>query len=153
MKIAIFREGRRNFHQGVLYNQRMKPSLILLKQTFTIHRLNPDAKIPEPAMSSPFFAITRTEDELSIVLPEKVEIQSQASEPGWVCFKVEGPLDFSLIGILAGITRVLAGASLSVFAASTYETDYILVKREQARAASDALTSAGYNIIKEANIS
>lgn len=124
----------------------MTLTLTLLQETFTIHRLDPDAKIPEPALSSPFFAITRTEDELSIVLPESIDIHSQTSEPGWACFKVEGPLDFGLVGILAGITGVLAETRLPVFAASTYETDYILVKQKQAEAASDALASAGYII-------
>lgn len=122
----------------------MKLSLTLLPETFTLHRLQPDAEIPAVALSNPFCAITRTDDELSIVLPESMEIQSDQSDAGWSCFKVEGPLDFGLIGILAGIATVLAEAKIPVFAISTFDTDYILVKQEQVEAAKEALVSAGY---------
>ena len=121
-------------------------TLTLLNQTFTIHRLSPVADVPVAALNSFFFAMARTNDELSILLPEMVEIQSDRSDTGWSCFKVEGPLEFNLVGILAGIATTLAEAQVSIFALSTFDTDYILVKREQAQAASDALMSAGYMI-------
>ena len=121
-------------------------TLTLLEQTFTLHRLEPDAEIPAPALHSPFFAIMRTDDETSLVLPESVEIESDQSDTGWACFKVEGPLEFNLVGILAGIANVLAEAQISIFALSTFDTDYILVKREQAQAAKEALRAAGYNV-------
>jgi hypothetical protein len=79
-------------------------------------------------------------------LPEEIEIESDKSDGGWVCFKVEGPLEFSLVGILAGISLALAEAGVSIFALSTFETDYILVKRNQVEVAKEALTSAGYQI-------
>ena len=88
----------------------------------------------------------RTEDELSLVLPDSVEIESDRSDPGWACFKVEGPLEFGLVGILAGIASALAEAQIPIFALSTFDTDYILVKREQVEAAKEALTSVGYII-------
>jgi hypothetical protein len=119
-------------------------TLTLLEQTFTIHRLEPDAEIPEPALHSSFFAATRTDNELSIVVPENIEIESDRSDPGWACFKVEGPLEFDLVGILAGITAVLAEAKIAIFALSTFDTDYVLVKRKQVEAAKEALTSTGY---------
>jgi hypothetical protein len=124
----------------------MTSALTLLDQIFTIHRFSPDEQIPLPALQSSFFAITRTQDELSLVLPASVEIESERSEPGWVCFKVEGPLEFGLVGILAGITGALAGAGVPVFALSTFDTDYILVKREQWLAACEALIAAGYGV-------
>jgi hypothetical protein len=120
----------------------MKLSLILLDETFTIHRLEPDAEIP--AVDSRFFAAIRTEDELSLVLPDSVDIKSAKSDTDWACFKVEGPLVFSLVGILAGIASTLAEAKIPIFALSTFDTDYILVKREQVEAASGALISARY---------
>lgn len=127
-------------------------TLTLLAESFTIHRFNAKAKIPLPALRSPFFAITRTDDELSLVLPDSVEIarsgrrarESKGSDSGWACFKVEGPLEFGLVGVLAGIAGALAEAGVPIFALSTFDTDYILVKREQVRAAKEALTSAGY---------
>ena len=115
-------------------------SLTLLEQTFTLHRLEPDAEIPVSALHSPFFAVVRTEDEISLVLPDSVEIESDKSDTGWACFKVEGPLEFSQVGILAGIASVLAKARISIFALSTFDTDYILVKWEQVRAAKEALS-------------
>ena len=124
----------------------MKLSLTLLDQTFTIHRLKLEENIPDHALESPFFAITRTDEELSLVLPESVEIESDKSDPGWGCFKVEGPLEFGLVGVLAGISSLLANAGVSIFALSTFDTDYILVKREQVRVARDALTSGGYSV-------
>ena len=124
-------------------------SLTLLSQTFTLHRLNPAADIPSGMLNSPFFAIVRTDEELSILLPEMVEIQSDRSDLGWSCFKVEGPLEFNQVGILAGLSGVLAEAQVSIFALSTFDTDYILVKREQAQAAFEALVSAGYSLKRE----
>jgi hypothetical protein len=124
----------------------MKPTLTLLEQTFRIHRLAPDAEIPKPALESPFCAITRTDEELSLVLPDSVVIESDTSEAGWACFKVQGPLEFGLVGVLAGISSALAEAGVAIFALSTFDTDYILVKREQARAAREALASAGYRV-------
>lgn len=124
----------------------MTLSLTLLDRAFTVHRLSPDTEIPPPALRSPFFAIARTEDELSLVLPESLQIESEKSAGGWACFKVEGPLEFNQVGVLAGISTVLAQAKVSIFALSTFDTDYILVKREQAQAAREALMSAGYQV-------
>jgi len=124
----------------------MTLSLTLLEQTFAVHRLAADMEVPAAALSSPFFAITRTDDELSLVLPESVEIDSEKSEAGWACFKVEGPLEFGLVGVLAKISSVLAEAGVPIFAMSTFDTDYILVKRKQVQVAKEALSSADYQI-------
>ena len=120
--------------------------LTMLAETFCVHRLDPEAAVPPSALHSPFVAITRTEDELSLVLPASVEIESDRSDTGWACFKVEGPLEFSLVGILADIAGVLAEADIPIFALSTFDTDYILVKREQVHAAQEALTSSGHQV-------
>jgi hypothetical protein len=124
-------------------------SLTLMEGTFVIHRLVPGAKIPAGVLSSHFFAVTRTDDELSLVLPNSVKIASDKSDSDWACFKVEGPLAFELVGVLAGISFVLAEAGVSIFALSTFDTDYVLVKREQVGAAREALTSAGYQVHQE----
>ena len=121
-------------------------TLTLLEQTFTLHRLGPDEEIPVLALHSPFFAIMRTEAETSLVLPDAVEVEGDRSDPGWACFKVEGPLEFSQVGILAGIAGALAEANVPIFALSTFDTDYILVKRDQVGAAKEALLSAGYAV-------
>ena len=123
--------------------------LTQLQNTFNIHRLAQNAKVPESALESHFFAIARTGDELSIVLPDTVPIGSDLCEQGWAGFKIEGPLDFSMVGVLAGISNALAEAGVSIFALATYDTDFVLVKREQVRAALEALNLAGYQVIKE----
>jgi hypothetical protein len=120
--------------------------LTLLNEIFTIHQLAPNAEVPVAALESPFFAITRTDDELSLVLLDWIEIESEKSEKGWACFKVEGPLEFGLVGVLAGISSALAQAGVPIFALSTFDTDYVLVKREQVQVARDALISAGYQV-------
>jgi hypothetical protein len=126
----------------------MTLTLTLLKGTFTIHKLEPDSEIPADVLNHPFSSITRTDNELSMVLPESAEIESNKSDVNWACFKVEGPLDFGLVGILAGISSVLTEAGVPIVALSTFDTDYILVKREQVEAAQEALVSAGYQVHK-----
>ena len=125
-------------------DRQMKPTLSLLEDKINLHRLPADARIPETVLESPFFSITRTFDELSIVVPEDVGLAGTRREEGWSCIKVLGPLDFGLTGILAEISRVLAEEAISIFAVSTFDTDYILVKQESVPLAVRALETAGY---------
>ena len=120
------------------------PALTLLQAQFTVHRLPADAGIPEAVLNNPFFSVARTSDELSIVVPEEVVVKSARQESGWSCIKVLGPLDFGLTGILAGISKILAEEGISIFAVSTFDTDYILVKQEACEHAMRALEAAGY---------
>ncbi len=121
-------------------------TLQILDGEFTIHRLSPASAIPPQVIESDFFTISRTPDELSIVCRTGIEVVSEKSSGGWACFKVLGPLDFALTGILAGIAGALAEAEISLFAVSTYDTDYILVKAGELEIAAQTLTAAGYNI-------
>ena len=109
-------------------------------------------KIPNNLFNSDFLSITKTEDELSIVCPSTYKLASDKVEDNWSAIKVVGPLDFSLTGILAKISSVLAESKISIFAISTYDTDYILVKTEKLRLAISILESAKYSIIKEQNL-
>ena len=95
---------------------------------------------------TPLF-LGKTEDELSVVLPTKnVPSITVSREDDWQGFKIEGVLDFSLVGILAKIASLLAAAAISIFAISTYNTDYILVKRHDFDAAADILKQNGYQV-------
>jgi len=118
--------------------------LSVLEETFSIHRLAPDASLPEAVSECDFYSLSKTTDELSLVCPEHLAVKSEKSNPDWKCLKVAGPLDFELTGILAGITEVLAKEKLSVFAISTFDTDYILIKKQGLTAAISALQRAGY---------
>lgn len=119
----------------------------LLQGTFGVARLNKEEAIPSWGRNNEFYSLTCTTDEISIVcLAESIPKDVQ-KEGDWRVFKVLGPLDFSLVGILARISEVMAENSISIFAISTYDTDYILVKEERVQAATVALRNAGYEIL------
>jgi len=122
----------------------MKLKLSIIEDHFTIHRFPPNHEIPKQIYENQFCSISKTEDELSIVCSFSALPGSNISETGWSCIKVLGPLDFSLTGILADISAVLAKAAVSIFAISTFDTDYVLVKSEKLQAAKEALQKAGY---------
>ena len=82
-------------------------------------------------------SVTRTPEETSIVCPADVDLPEASSEPGWAAYRVRGTLDFALTGILHALTGPLAAAGIPVFALSTFDTDYLLV-RVAARSASEA---------------
>ena len=111
-------------------------------------RLGPN-EVPETAqlLSCSFCSVTRTEDEISVVVPEEVVPATWQTERGWRCLKVHGPLDFSLIGVLASLTVPLADAGISVFALSTYDTDYLLVRAADLDKAKGVLTACGHAIM------
>ena len=116
----------------------------MLSETFTIHKLSPDASIPEEILKSNFYSVSKTENELSLVCSEVVEVQSLQSSNGWKCIKVKGPLDFNLTGILAGISDILAQANISIFAISSFDTDYILVRSQDLSLARTKLSQVCY---------
>ena len=103
--------------------------------------------IPPALLREDFCFIGKTDEELSLVCrTEQVPADTLAREDGWRGFRIEGMLDFSLIGILAPIADILAKNHVGIFALSTYNTDYILVKREQLETAIAALRAGGYEI-------
>jgi len=119
----------------------------LLEEKYGVCRLDKTESIPEWSKNSNFFSITRTEDELSIVCSQDSIPDDIKCEKDWRILKVQGPLDFSLIGILASISRVLAQKGISIFAVSTYDTDYILVKNRDIDNAIKSLVNEGYEVI------
>jgi hypothetical protein len=121
-------------------------SLCILPDRLAVCRLPPDAPLPEPPSRASFWSATCTEDELSIVLPEEAMPTDWQAERGWRCLKVLGPLDFSLTGILASLAASLAEAGVPIFAISTYDTDYILVKEENLERAKQALLTSGHSV-------
>ena len=97
--------------------------------------------------SLPFTFFSRSDEELSLVCPsEAVPETAERRDEGWRGFRIRGELDFGLIGILARLSAVLAEQRIGIFAVSTYNTDYIFVKRENFARALDALAEAGYTI-------
>ena len=95
----------------------------------------------------PFCFTGSTNEEFSLVCPtEMVPANTTERDDGWRAFRIVGVLDFSLIGILAGISSVLAENKIGLFAVSTFNTDYILTKEEHFERALDVLRNAGYII-------
>ena len=121
--------------------------LELLDDTFTIHRLNSSAKIPDEVFGEVFFNIVKTKEELSIVCRNSLTLNSNRRSQEWSCIKVSGPLELNTIGILAKLSKVLADAHISIYAISTYDTDYILVKADKTTEAVSALKSAGFRFL------
>jgi hypothetical protein len=120
-------------------------NLQVLKGRLSVCRLAANIAIPDWAIGGgEFVSITRTSDELSVVCSESSAPKDVKCEHGWRAFKVAGPLDFSLTGITESIAKPLAEAGVSIFAVSTYDTDYVMVKEENLEKAIRALSAAGH---------
>lgn len=120
----------------------------LMKGLYGVCRLKRDAVIPGWASQGSFYSITKTSDELSVVCSQDNIPKGVMCEKDWRILRVEGPLDFSLIGILSSISTILAKKGISIFAVSTYDTDYILVKDKDTGSAIEALSAEKYEIIR-----
>jgi hypothetical protein len=120
--------------------------LFLLAETFTICRLAPDAAVPEWATQGQFFSITRTSEELSVIAESALVPERLRTDVSWRVLKVHGPFDFSEVGVLAALVQPLAASRVSVFAVSTFNTDYLLVQCSQLHEAVVALRSAAHTV-------
>lgn len=123
-------------------------NLIPLPEDFSIHQLDCNQKIPPQIFESGYCSVTKTNDEISIVTDCKADFKSLKSNRDWKGFKVEGILDFSEIGIIHDITKPLKDNYISVFVISTFNTDYIFVKKESFERAIEIL-----KMVKNINIS
>jgi uncharacterized protein len=126
--------------------------LIVLGDTLAICRLESSDPLPAWANVPPgeFFSATRTPQELSIIIPDRRAPADAKCERGWRAFRVKGPLDFNQVGIVAGLSGTLADAGISIFALSTYDTDYVMVKQADLERGRLALRRAGYPLEEEA---
>ena len=120
--------------------------ILVLQEEFSICKL-PD--LSEVNLADTFCFIGKTDEELSLVCSsDHVPGNVSLSEDGWRAFRIEGILDFSLVGILAKITGLLAEAGIGIFAVSTYNTDYVLTKADCFERALAALAAAGYEVVR-----
>lgn len=122
----------------------------LLPGRFAVCRLDPAGPSAEWATrGSGFGSVARTADELSVVCPEEHVPDGVKAERGWLCVKLEGPFPFDQTGILASFLLPLAEHKVPIFALSTFDTDYVLIKAEAWSAASAALDAAGHQPLKD----
>ncbi|MCC8180801.1 MAG: ACT domain-containing protein [Planctomycetes bacterium] len=117
----------------------------LIQGEFAVARLR---RMPQPANDVDWWFVSMTPEEISLVCrPDAVPADAEKVEPGWRMFKVAGPLQFSMVGILSRITGALAAKRIPLFAISTYDTDYIIVKEPMVESAKQALTEDGWTVI------
>lgn len=120
--------------------------LNVLDGRLAVCRLDPREGLPAWATEADFFSITRAPGELSLVCTEACVPDSVEREGGWRALGVEGPLEFSLTGVLASLASPLAQAGVSIFAVSTFDTDYVLVKEDSLQTAVTALRESGHEV-------
>ena len=119
--------------------------LSILPCSFAVCRLSPDQEVPVWVWKhKTLLSVTYTGDELSIVCQTSLIPSNIQAEVGWVAIKVQGPLDFSLTGILAALSGPLAAGGISIFAISTFDTDYMLVKERDVLQAKMILERNGH---------
>jgi hypothetical protein len=126
--------------------------LIILPDRLAVCRLPSDSAHPDWARPGELLAFIHTRDELSVVCAERFVPPEVKAERGWRALQVQGPLDFALVGVIASITKHLARAGVSVFALSTFDTDYILVKEESLEKATQALLQAGFLVMTDVDL-
>jgi hypothetical protein len=120
------------------------PALSVWPGRYAICRLNAADPLPAWAVQGPFFSVTRTSAELSVVCEMTAVPPGVQAEPDWRVIAVKGPLDFSLTGIIARLSAPLAAAAIGVFVVSTYDTDHVLVRDADVSRAVAVLRDAGY---------
>ena len=119
-------------------------SFSTLPDRLAVCRLDPGDPLPAWASGDAFLSVTRTRDELSIVCAEELPPGEVTREDGWRALVIEGQLDFGLVGILAEVSGALASAGVSLFAISTYDTDYVLVRAARLDLAVATLRERGH---------
>ena len=125
-------------------------NLSLLEGRFAVLQLDPSASIPTWALEGEFFTVSRSSEELSIVCLESNVPDGLRLERDWACLKLQGPFEFSMTGILLSVLEPLAKAEVGIFAVSTFDTDYVLVKNDLLETAIAALESVGHRVARDA---
>ena len=124
-------------------------TLVALPGELAVVRLPPDAHVPPWAFSpapGTIWSMTRTDEEVSLVRAAAAVPEDARAERGWRALRIAGTIDFALTGVLASVLAPLGDAAISIFAVSTYDTDYVLVREHALPAAVDALRAAGHEV-------
>ena len=118
---------------------------VLRPESFCIHRLPPGRTLALDAFAAAsWYSVTRTNDEVSVILPVDIDPGPGDRQPGWSCLQIADTLDFGMVGVIAGVSRVLAEANVSIFTVSTYNTDHIFIRTDDVETAVRALGAAGH---------
>ena len=144
--VKVFFFHRRPENRGGKERRVMEMKLKKLPYCLSVCKMEDISRI---RLDADFFFIGRTDEELSLVCrTEDVPAMTAVRDDGWRGFRIEGTLDFSLIGILSGLSTILAENEIGIFAVSTFNTDYILVKAGNFDRALRILSAAGYEVVE-----
>jgi hypothetical protein len=115
-------------------------NLTVLQKKYSIYKFRNDNTLPDWIYLSDFYSITKTKDEISVITVQNDYVSEEFTcNKDWRILKVDGPLDFSLIGIIADISNIMKDRKISIFVISTYDTDYILIKQKDLKTAVKSL--------------
>lgn len=120
--------------------------LTVLRERLCVCRLPPDAPWPSPPGNGGFYSATLTQAEISVVCEEDAAPPGARVDNDWRALEVAGPLDFSMVGVMAALTGQLAEVEVSVFVLSTFDTDYVMVHAAALERAVAALRAAGHHV-------
>src|SRR5262245_57085799 len=126
--------------------------LTLLRRPLAVCRLDPGSEIPEWARKGPFFSVTRTPEEISIVCDDALVPLQIPAERDWRVYRLKGPIPFTAVGVLSSLVAPLARSGISVFAISTFDTDYLLVRHADVKKATLALREDGHTVHLEPRV-
>ena len=125
----------------------MNLNLKLLADVYCILKFAPNARLPAFIYDSDFYSVTRTPEEISVVTRQESLIKEAIScDKDWRILKIDGILDFSLVGIIAELTQILKENEIPVFIISTYNTDYCLLKQKYTEKAIKVLKNKGHKV-------
>jgi hypothetical protein len=125
-------------------------NLLVLKKKYSIYRFKRESVLPDWIYSSDFYSITKTKDELSVVAIQTNRVPDDIpNSKNWKILRVSGPLDFSMVGIIAEISNIFREKNIPILTLSTYDTDYILVRQKDLKAGIKALIDKGHTISTE----
>lgn len=129
-------------------SEKTRLTLEIMIDSFAICRMAPNSTVPDWVDQKPWVSVTRTDEELSIVCRESLVPGDVQTDTGWRMLKLQGPFPFDLVGVLSSVLNPLAEKGVSIFAVSTFDTDYLMVKGDKLELACSVLTEAGH-LVKE----
>ncbi|OED42427.1 hypothetical protein AB833_07260 [Chromatiales bacterium (ex Bugula neritina AB1)] len=123
-------------------------NLVLFSQIFDVVKLELQQSVPSWITRSPFFFLSRTDDEYSVICEKSVIPPEHRSATDWRCLKVAGDISPELPGVAVGVSKPMADAGLSLILVGTHDRDYILVKSELLQAGRDVYRAAGFSVVE-----
>ena len=129
----------------------MNLEFTILKDLYSIFRLDENSDIPEWVFDSQFYSITKTSEELSVVCrpTDNVQSENMLIDKQWRIFRINGPIDLSQVGIIAHVSGILNNENIGIFPIATYDTDYILIRNNNTSRAIAVLENEGHKVLIE----